>query len=147
MREQFRSWYLRSARSDGASVSSSRRVLNILVSCVVLLAWYVWMAKAHPFVPNTFRKLAVEHPLCAGGLVLAFILMNFRATTLDYMAYSVYRVANVQLRRSIFSSERKLRQKYEELFGRDSFYKMPEFVGASSVLVMIVSGFALVFSR
>jgi hypothetical protein len=105
------------------------------------------MAKARPFVPNTFRRLAVEHPLCAGGLVLAFILMNFRATTLDYMAYSVYRVEHVQLRRSIFSSERRLLREYEQLFGRDALYKMPELVGASSVLVMIISGFALVFSR
>ena len=144
--ESFWPWYLQSGRKDGASVSRPRRLLNVLLTCGVLVGWYLWTERTNSFVTTTMKRVAVAHPLCAMGVVLAMLLMDFRGVALDFMAYRVYAVEHIQLRRHIFSSKRKLHVEYERIFGKDRYHRLPEIVAAISVATLSISGIALVFS-
>jgi len=139
-------WYLQSARKDGAPVHPARRALSVLLTFGILVAWYFWTSRKDPFITNVMRQAAAEHPLCAMGVVLAFVLMAFRSTALDFLAYRVFATEHIQLRRYIFSSERRLHIEYERIFGKDAYHKLPGLLGAGSMAVFIISGLALVFS-
>jgi hypothetical protein len=140
-------WYLHSARKDGQPVHPARRLLNILITCGILVAWYAWTSHADPFVAITMRRVAIAHPVFATGIVLASVLMAFRGIALDFMAYRIYVAANVQVRRHIFSSERKLHLEYKRIFGKeDTYHRVPEVLGALSIAIFIISSFAMVFS-
>ena len=144
-RASFWSWYLLSAKSDGRPVSGLRRVLTLAIGWGVIVYWYLWMA--HPLVRTLFPKVVGEHPLCASGIVLAFVLMYFRGVILDYMSYNIYQVSRVQPRRGILNSGGKLQSEYEQMYGKDFLCRAPELVAAASVSMIAISGFALVFSR
>jgi hypothetical protein len=146
-REQFWSWYVRSARRDGTRVSTLRRISSILIGFALLVAWYFWMAKTQQWVDRLYRRLLFERPLFVAAVVVAFGIMNLRSTALDYMAYSIYEVQHVRVPRKIFGNERELHRKYEEIFGRDVFWKAPELCVVFSLLLMFAGGLTLVFSR
>jgi hypothetical protein len=145
-RERFWPWYARSARRDGASVRVLRRALNLLIGLGLLVAWWFWMTRSTPWTKVVLAKLAVQHPVCLSGIVAAFVMMGFRTTVLDYLAYSVHAAEGVHVGYGLFGNERGVRRKYEVTFGRDLYYRAPEVCGALSVLLLVISGFALVFS-
>ncbi len=146
-REEFWSWYVRSARSDGASVSPFRRTLDIVIRLGLLVGWYVWMARSDQRIGRLLANLAVSHPLYIGGVVLAMVAMGFRGTSLDYMAYSIFAVEHVKFPRGIFGNETNVRAKYEQIFGRDSFRRVPELWGGLSLLLFFVSALSMVLSQ
>lgn len=142
----FWSWYVHSGRTDGRAVSATRRMLSFLLGFAVIGVWYGWTSKKEPMLSSVVHNVFLKHPLFAAGISASFALMSFRGTALDYMAARIYESKHLRLRRSIFSSEGKLRKKYEEAFGKDGLYKAPERLGAASMLVFVVSSLALVFS-
>ncbi len=145
-REAFWQWYVRSARRDGASVRVLRRIVNLLIVLSVLVAWWFWMMHSTPRMKVVVLGLAVQHPVCLSGIIAALLVMGFRTIALDYMAYSIYAVEGVPVRHGLFGNERGVRRNYELTFGRDVYYSAPEVCGALSVLLLAISGFALVFS-
>ncbi len=149
-REGIWAWYLRSARRDGASVSYPRRSVGILTAVVVFAAvsaiWYVQVSKIQPNLSKVPGRLALEHPICAIGLVLAFVIMGSRSTFLDYLAFSIYAQEHVTVAKGMFGNENELLRRYEATFGKDLPYRLPDVSGGISVLLFAISGFALVFS-
>jgi len=143
----FWSWYRHSARTDGALVSAPRRVLGFSIQiALVVWVWYWWMSRTQPKLARVPLRLARLHPLCFFGMVLAFVLMSLRGTALEYLAYSVYRAQGIHFKWVLLGGESKVRRRYEETFGKDKFLRAPELLGGLSLLVFLVSGFALVFT-
>lgn len=91
-------------------------------------------------------RMARLHPFCSLGMVLAFFLMSFRATALEYLAYSVYRTQGIHFRWILFFGENGVRRRYEETFGKDRFLRAPALYAGLSFLVFALSGLALVFT-
>jgi len=150
-RKPFWSWFVRSGRRDGATVSVSRRSFGILTTLAIPVtlcaAWYAMMTRIQPRLAASARNAVVEHPLCVAGIVVAFAVMGFRTTVLDYMAFRVYKKAQILVSGGTFGNESELRFRYKAIFGTDTLYHAPEFVGALSVAMLAVSGVVVVFSR
>jgi hypothetical protein len=94
-----------------------------------------------------YRRLLVKHPLFVAAMVVSFGLMHFSLTADDYLAYSIYEAEHVLVPRKVFGNKRELHRKYEEIYGRDVYQRTPELCGVFSVLLMFVSGLAMVFSQ
>ena len=73
--------------------------------------------------------------------------MGFSNVFLDYLLYSVYQADGVRLKWTVFVRQRELRRRYEDNFGKDRFLIAPELFGGFAVLVLAISGFALVFAQ
>jgi hypothetical protein len=120
----------------------------------LLVVCYLWQvrsdAQAHTiFIKGIIpivKRLAEEHPLVIVGVVLAAAAMEFRVTTLDYMAFRIQAAGYPPVRKGIFGNERELSSRYAEAFGDDLIARTPQLFGATSVIIMIVTGFGLVFS-
>jgi hypothetical protein len=149
-RERIWAWYLRSARRDGAGVSHPRRSVGILIAVVVFVAWsaiwHVQVSKSEPSLAIVPFRLVLEHPICAAGFVLAFLVMDFRSTLLDYLAFSISAHEHVAVPEGLFGNEKELRRRYETTFGKDLPYYAPDLAGVISILLFLFSGLALMLS-
>ena len=146
-RMTFWSCYRHSARTDGALGSAPRRVLGFSISIVLLTGWYLSMSRAQPKVTEIIWRLGRLHPFCFLGIVLAFSLMSLLGSALEYLAYSVHHAQGVHLKWVLFGiGEDELRRRYEEVFGKDRFFKAPTLCAGLSILVFASSGLTLVFT-
>lgn len=129
-------------------MSAPRRVLGFSVGTVLLIGWCLWFRKTNPRLAEAVLKVARAHPFCFLGIIIAFALMSFGGAALEYLSYSVYRAQGVHLKWVLYFGigEKELRRRYEETFGKDKFFKAPEWCRSLGMVVFIISGLVLVFT-